>query len=190
MSFISNGVEYALHCLLFLISPSGGRKEANVRGLAALQGVSVDYLAKLFTKLSKAGLVVATEGSRGGFALSRPAEEISFLDVVVAIDGDKPLFECRETRARCAVFGSKAPAWSGHLCPDKSDNGRSQRFRGACDNGKVSLIDQTETLWNPELSRQTAIWKPHRQDRLHASGFLISCSKRAQESKGEITWLK
>lgn len=112
MSFISTGVEYALHCLLFLIAPSGGKVEANVRDLAVLQGVSVEYLAKLFTKLSKAGLVVATEGARGGFALSRPAEEISFLDVVVAIDGQKSLFECREIRTRCAVFGSKAPAWA------------------------------------------------------------------------------
>ena len=112
MSYISSGVEYALHCLLFLMAPSSGKVEATVRDLAVLQGVSVEYLAKLFTKLSKAGLVVATEGARGGFALSRPVEEISFLDVVVAIDGQKPLFECREIRARCAVFGSKAPAWA------------------------------------------------------------------------------
>jgi len=112
MSFISTGVEYALHCLLFLMAPSGGSVEANVRDLAVLQGVSVEYLAKLFTKLSKAGLVVATEGARGGFALSRPAEDISFLDVVEAIDGQKPLFECREIRKRCAVFGSNAPAWA------------------------------------------------------------------------------
>ena len=112
MPFISTGVEYALHCLLFLMPPSGGSVEANVRDLAVLQGVSVEYLAKLFTKLSKAGLVVATEGVRGGFALARPAERISFLDVVVAIDGKKPLFECREIRARCAVFGSRSPAWA------------------------------------------------------------------------------
>ncbi len=112
MSFITTGVEYALHCLFFLMAPSGGTVEANVRDLAVLQGVSVEYLAKLFTKLSKAGLVVATEGARGGFALARPAEKISFLDVVLAIDGEKPLFECREIRTRCAVFGSKAPAWA------------------------------------------------------------------------------
>ena len=112
MSFISVGVEYALHCLLFLVPPSGGSKEANVRDLALLQGVSVEYLAKLFTKLSRAGVVVATEGAGGGFALARPAKEISVLDVVLAIDGPKPLFECREIRARCAVFGSKAPSWA------------------------------------------------------------------------------
>ncbi len=112
MPFISTGVEYALHCLLFLVSRPEKRVEANVRDLAVLQGVSVDYLAKLFTKLSRAGLVTATEGARGGFALARPAEKISVLDVVVAIDGPKPLFECLEIRSRCAVFGSNAPSWA------------------------------------------------------------------------------
>jgi len=112
MSFISTGVEYGLHCLLFLAAPSDDRAEASVRDLATFQGVPVEYLAKLFTKLTKAGLVVATEGSRGGFALARAADKISFLDVVEAIDGEKPLFECREIRTRCAVFGSEEPQWA------------------------------------------------------------------------------
>ncbi|WP_420239996.1 RrF2 family transcriptional regulator [Telmatobacter bradus] len=105
-------MEYALHCLLYLVAPEGERVEANVRDLALLQGVSVEYLAKIFTRLSKAGLVTAAEGARGGYALARTAEEISFLDVVHAIDGPKELFECREIRSRCAVFGSEAPAWA------------------------------------------------------------------------------
>lgn len=110
MSFISTGVEYGLHCLLYLTAPTP--HAPSVRDLADLQGVPVEYLAKVFTKLSKAGLVVATEGVRGGFALARPADEISFLDVVQAIDGDKALFECREIRERCATFNSEAPAWA------------------------------------------------------------------------------
>ena len=112
MSFISTGVEYGLHCLLFLTAPAPRPPAPGVRDLAELQGVPAEYLAKIFTKLSKAGLVVATEGARGGFALARPADEISFLDVVQAIDGDKALFECREIRDRCAVFDAKAPAWA------------------------------------------------------------------------------
>jgi Rrf2 family protein len=112
VSFISAGVEYGLHCLLFLNTSSDGGPEACVRDLAELQGVPIEYLAKLFTKLSNAGLVVATEGARGGFALSRPADEISFLDVVEAIDGDKSIFECREIRTRCAVFDGEVPAWA------------------------------------------------------------------------------
>jgi Rrf2 family protein len=101
-----------LHCLLFLAGPPAGVREASVRDLAELQGVSVEYLAKLFTKLQKAGLVVATEGARGGFALARPPEKISVLDVVRAIDGHKSLFECRNIRENCALFGNNPPRWA------------------------------------------------------------------------------
>lgn len=104
MSHISTGVEYALHCLLHLTGKPVGVEEASVRDLAELQGLSVEYVAKLFTKLHKAGLTVATEGARGGFKLARPAASISVLDVVEAIDGPKPLFDCREIRSRCAVY--------------------------------------------------------------------------------------
>src|SRR5262249_18862378 len=110
MSHVSNAVEYALHCLLFLAGPPAGVTAASVRDLAEMQGISVEYLAKLFTKLQRAGLVVATEGARGGVALARAPEHISVLDVVAAIDGKKSLFECRNIRAGCAVFGN-APRW-------------------------------------------------------------------------------
>ena len=59
------------------------------RDLAELPGVPVEYVAKLFTKLQEAGLVVATEGVRGVFRLARPAESISVLDVVTATEGEK-----------------------------------------------------------------------------------------------------
>ena len=50
--------------------------------------------------------------ARGGFRLAREPESISALDVVVAIDGKKRLFECREIRRRCAIFGRKPPGWA------------------------------------------------------------------------------
>jgi Rrf2 family protein len=112
MSHISSGVEYALHCLLHLTDAPAGVSEASVRDLAELQGLSVEYVAKLFTKLHKAGLTVATEGARGGFKLARPASEISVLDVVHAVDGPKALFDCREIRGRCAIFEEAPPRWA------------------------------------------------------------------------------
>ncbi|MHC8353771.1 RrF2 family transcriptional regulator [Pseudomonas sp. LB3P81] len=116
MSLYSAGVEYGIHCLLFLVGNCGDTREASVRELAELQGVPQDYLAKIFTKLAKAKLVVATEGVRGGFKLARPSDEISVLDIVNAIDGQKLIFDCRDIRGRCALFEGEAPAWamSGH----------------------------------------------------------------------------
>ncbi|WP_322056454.1 Rrf2 family transcriptional regulator [Paraburkholderia sp. J63] len=112
MSHISTGVEYGLHCLLYLAGTPAGVREASVRDLAEMQGVPVDYAAKLFTRLAKAGIVESTEGIRGGFRLAKPARDISVLDVVDAIDGDKHLFDCREVRGQCAVFEDEPPAWA------------------------------------------------------------------------------
>lgn len=112
MSYISNAVEYALHCLLYLVDASGKPVAASARDLADLQGVSAEYLAKIFTKLHRAGIVVGIEGSGGGFVLARSPEKISFLDVIVALDGKKSLFDCKNIRLGCAVFGATAPRWA------------------------------------------------------------------------------
>lgn len=116
MALYSAGVEYGIHCLTFLVGNGGDTREASVRDLAELQGAPADYLAKIFTKLAKAKLVVATEGVRGGFKLARPADEITLLDIVNAIDGRKAIFECRDIRGRCALFEGEPPEWAldGH----------------------------------------------------------------------------
>ena len=44
MSHISTGVEYALHCMLYLAEPPHGVREASVRDLAELQGVPAEYV--------------------------------------------------------------------------------------------------------------------------------------------------
>ncbi|MEN0105109.1 MAG: Rrf2 family transcriptional regulator [Pseudomonas sp.] len=112
MALYSAGVEYGIHCMLWLTDEKGDSREASVRALAELQGVPQELLAKIFTRLAKAGLVAATAGVRGGFKLAKPADEISMLDIVQAIDGEKSIFDCRNVRARCAVFDGSPPDWA------------------------------------------------------------------------------
>jgi Rrf2 family protein len=109
MAHITTSVEYGIHCLLWL--SGSGDVSLSSRDLAELQGISPSFLAKIFPKLEKAGIVMASEGVRGGYRLARPASEITFLDVVDAIEGEKPLFECQNIRTRCAVFEGDAPNW-------------------------------------------------------------------------------
>lgn len=111
MAHLTVSVEYGIHCLLWLVG--SGDKPLSSRDLAELQGISVSFVAKIFPKLEKAGIVAASEGVRGGYRLARPPEEISFLQIVDAIEGEKPLFDCQEIRSRCAVFGeTAAPDWA------------------------------------------------------------------------------
>lgn len=108
----SLGVEYALHSLLFLVDREQAGRAASTRDLADLQKVPPEYLAKLFTRLQKAGLTTSIEGIGGGVRLARSACDITVLDVVRAIDGAKPLFDCREVRRGCALFNGEPPKWS------------------------------------------------------------------------------
>lgn len=112
MAFYSSGVEYGIHSLICMVDGKGEGREMNVREIAELQGVPYDYLGKIFTKLSRAGLVISSEGKGGGFILSRPPDQISVLDIVEAIDGEKSIFDCKEIRQRLAVFEATPPEWA------------------------------------------------------------------------------
>jgi Rrf2 family protein len=68
--------------------------------LAEFHGVPVPYLAKHLQAMSRAGVLDAGTGRRGGYRLARPPAEISVLDVVEAVDGEEPAFQCLEIRRR------------------------------------------------------------------------------------------
>lgn len=110
MAHLTASVEYGLHCLLGLID--AGPAPRSARDLAEFQGISPSFAAKIFAKLEKAGIVTAVEGVRGGYRLARPADAISVLELVDAIEGRKPLFDCQEIRSRCALFDEDAPEWA------------------------------------------------------------------------------
>ena len=101
--------EYALHSLLVLAARS---EPVSARDLARFQELPERFLAKLLTRLEKAGLVGAIEGVRGGYRLARPPAQITVQDVLEAVEPGRALFECAEIRRHCALFGGEAPGWS------------------------------------------------------------------------------
>jgi Rrf2 family protein len=117
MATIGKGSEYALHCLLYLIDLPVGAS-LTISDLAEFQGVSQSYLAKIFTKLKKAGLVSSSIGSKGGFELARSPENISLLDVVMAVEGEINFFECRNILAETVIYRdtSEKPNWLASPC--------------------------------------------------------------------------
>ena len=173
MSLYSAGVEYGIHCLLFLVGAGGESREASVRDLAEVQGVPLDYLAKIFTKLAKAKLVEATEGVKGGFRLARPADEISLLDIVGAIDGKKQIFDCREIRGRCALFDGTPPTWAleGHCAVHGAMMTAQQRMEEAL--AQQTILDLARKLGRKapaDFGHQVEGWISERRDRKGAGG--------------------
>ncbi len=91
----SVGVEYAIHCLLYMVNID---KSIGIKDLAKFQGISETYLSKVYTKLTKKKIVMSVPGVKGGYALARKAEEITFWDIVEAVEGEESFFQCAEIR--------------------------------------------------------------------------------------------
>jgi Rrf2 family protein len=69
------------------VARHGGEGPVPLRAVAERQRISRLYLSQLTIPLRGASLLRSVWGYRGGYVLGRPANEISMLDIVDAIDG-------------------------------------------------------------------------------------------------------
>lgn len=89
---VSQTAEYALRAIVVLADDPDNPLTAHA--IAAKASVSPDYLVKVLQPLVRSGLVTAQRGRGGGFLLARPADEISVLDVVSAVDTIRRITHC------------------------------------------------------------------------------------------------
>ena len=78
--------EYGLRCLVQLArhqSPD----PLTIPEIAAAEGLSPEYTAKLMRALRQGGLVTSTRGAGGGYRLARPAGELSAWEVLGVLGG-------------------------------------------------------------------------------------------------------
>jgi Rrf2 family protein len=102
----SQATNYALHTMLYFVALPPG-KTIGVQRLAEVQGLSPTYLSKILTKLVKAGMIESTPGINGGYKLTRNKADISFLEVIHAIEGTASLFHCGDglDHQECLIQG-------------------------------------------------------------------------------------
>ena len=104
---ITRQADYALRAMLFLARMDPTKRAATSQ-IAEMQHIPPAFLAKIISQLSIAGLIHTSRGARGGVLLARPAEQISVLEVVEAIDGPMELNECTSGAGGCP-FGENCP---------------------------------------------------------------------------------
>lgn len=72
------------------------------------QDLPLPYLEQLFNKLRKAGLVKSSRGSTGGYSLSKPAAEISIVEIVTSVDTPLKATRCNsESQSGCQNVGEQ-----------------------------------------------------------------------------------
>src|SRR5215207_5467840 len=88
---------------------AAARRDAGARlsatELSGETGVPLPTAQKLMGKLAAAGLLSSARGASGGFALARPAGEISLADIVEAVEGPIAMTVCsgQEGPSDCAL---------------------------------------------------------------------------------------
>ena len=97
---ITQQADYAVRAILDLaLRPNGER--ASCEEIARRQGIPVAFLTKICARLAAEGLVQSQRGVNGGIWLARPAQEITLLEVVEAIDGPITFNRCNRQPSEC-----------------------------------------------------------------------------------------
>ncbi len=97
---ITRQADYAVRAMVYLaqIKPE---HRASTGTIAKEKSIPPSFLAKIVSQLSVAGLLQTSRGAKGGVTLAKPAEKITLLDVVEAIDGPILLNDCVGETSSC-----------------------------------------------------------------------------------------
>jgi Rrf2 family protein len=97
---ISRKIDYGLRAMIYLASIA---PEAIVpfREIARQMMIPEDFLAKILKTLVDHGLVKSARGPHGGYALALPASDISFLQVIEAVEGPIAINVCLDGDDPC-----------------------------------------------------------------------------------------
>ena len=78
------------------------KEPTSLTEISLRQGISIDYLEQIFSKLKKNNLVYSIRGPTGGYVLSKPPDEIKLLSIISAVDEKIKTVKCRkESKKGC-----------------------------------------------------------------------------------------
>ncbi len=102
---LSKKVEYGLIALRHMALKQRGQV-FTAKEIALEYDLPYELLAKILQKLTRANIVVSTQGVRGGYALAQRPEEIQVSHVIRTIEEEKPMIaECyAEGTDTCSIF--------------------------------------------------------------------------------------
>jgi len=97
---LSTRTRYGIRAIIELAQYEGTRP-LQLKTIAERQDISIKYLEQLMGLLRSAGLVRSVRGSKGGYVLGRPADQIRLSEVFRCLEGPVTTTECVEDGDVC-----------------------------------------------------------------------------------------
>ena len=111
---LSKKADYALIAMKHLAQKTSGAPSTSAREIAEQYDIPIELMAKVLQRLVRTGLLISTQGTRGGYTLSRPSTSISVADVIAAIDGPFTVTACSTEKNDCEQYSKcsiRDPLW-------------------------------------------------------------------------------
>jgi Rrf2 family protein len=106
---LTKKADYGLMALKYLaehrVPGAPGTQAQSAKDIAEAYHIPPQLLAKILQTLARAGILVSHAGTNGGYALARPASEISAFQVIRAIDGPLFITSCITIHGTCDLAG-------------------------------------------------------------------------------------
>jgi Rrf2 family protein len=111
---LSKKADYALIAMKHLALSRDSAVSVSAREIAEQYDIPIELMAKVLQRLVRSGLLVSTQGTRGGYTLRRPAASISVAEVIQSIDGPLTVTACSTENSECEQYSKcniRDPLW-------------------------------------------------------------------------------
>jgi Rrf2 family protein len=98
---------------MIFVAAINGQRTCSINEISESENIPREYLAKILKELSQKGFLRSYKGVNGGYKLAKPRDQISYLDILVAMQGPFAISSCnmedREAsgcrgKDKCATF--------------------------------------------------------------------------------------
>lgn len=153
---LNQATDYAFRAVLHLAQAPPGAV-ISAQALAVEEAIPPRFLLKIMRALTQAGLVASHRGVEGGYSLAKPADAISLLDIIAAMEGPVAIHRCLAEREACNKHCQEE-------CPVHATLGRLQKqlVAGLKQATVASLLAEKRAAASCERHGPGGIKKPER----------------------------
>src|SRR5438445_1113718 len=103
---VSRKIDYALRAVIHLANEEASARACSLGEIAERERVPRQFLEKIVQEVIHKGLVLSRRGPHGGYVLARPADRMTFRDVIEAVEGPISINVCVGEHADCSLLGT------------------------------------------------------------------------------------
>lgn len=141
---LTRQADHAIRAMVWLIhQPTNSRRKA--AEIAQAVNIPGPFAARVFAQLNRSGLLSARAGKDGGYALARPADQISLLDIIEAMEGPVRANNCLLRDQACNASGECVlhEAW-------RASQVALRTVLGATSLASTLNLNVDQAIWRPQ----------------------------------------